>query len=72
MLVINLFNLTVGVCTTSSNIQKFFILLTYFIYVFCIYLATNSEFRPIQHPMISFFYNRGHKCLLRGTNWVFK
>ena len=32
---------------------------------------TNSEFRPKQHTMIS-FYNGDWKCLLRGTNWGFK
>jgi hypothetical protein len=25
----------------------------------------------LQHKLIGFF-NRGEKCLLRGTNWVFK
>ena len=25
----------------------------------------------LQHKLIS-FYNRDEKCLLRGTNWVFK
>ena len=34
--------------------QKFFILLTQFIYKFYMYLATNSEIRPMQHPVISF------------------
>jgi hypothetical protein len=24
------------------------------IYTFCMYLATNGEFRPLRHPMISF------------------
>ena len=59
MLVINLFNLTVGVCTTSSNIHKLFILLTNFTYMFCMCLATNSEFRPMEHPMISLFITEG-------------
>jgi len=67
MLLINLLNLPVSVCTDCSNIQKIFILLTRFIYTFYMYIATNSEFRPMQHPMIS-FYNRDRKCLLRGTN----
>jgi len=41
------------------------------IYVFCIYLRTNSNLCPLQHKLIG-FYNRDEKCLLRGTNWVCK
>ena len=41
------------------------------IHVFCIYLRTNSDLRHLQHKLIG-FYNRDEKCLLRGTNWVFK
>ena len=41
------------------------------IYVFCIYLRTNSDLCHLQHKLIG-FYNRGEKCLLHGTNWVFK
>ena len=41
------------------------------IYVFCIYLRTNSYLSHLQHKLIG-FYNRDEKCLLRGTNWVFK
>ena len=40
-------------------------------YVFCIYLRTNSDLCHLQHKLIG-FYNRDEKCLLRGTNWVFK
>ena len=40
------------------------------IYVFCIYLRTNSDLCHLQRKRIG-FYNRGGKCLLRGTNWVF-
>ena len=68
---INLLSLAISVCATSSNIQKFFILLTQFVYTFCMYLATNSEFRPTRHPMAC-SYNRVRKCLQRGTNWGFK
>ena len=38
---------------------------------FCIYLRTNSDLCHLQHKLIG-FYNRGGKCLQRGTNWVFK
>jgi len=41
------------------------------IYVFCIYLRTNSDLCHIQHKLIG-FYNRDEKCLQRGTDWVFK
>ena len=41
------------------------------IYVFCIYLRTNSDLCQLQHKLIE-FYNWEEKCLLRGTNWVFK
>ena len=39
--------------------------------VFCTYLRTNSDLCHLQHKLIG-FYNRDEKCLLRGTNWVFK
>ena len=41
------------------------------IYVFCIYLRTNSDLCHLQHKLIG-FYNRDEKCLLLGTYWVFK
>jgi len=41
------------------------------IYVFRIYLRTNSDLCHLQHKLIG-FYNRDEKCLLCGTNWVFK
>ena len=34
-------------------------------------IRTDSDFCFRQHQPIG-FYNRGGKCLLRGTNWVFK
>jgi len=40
------------------------------IYVFCIYLRTNSELCHLQHKLIG-FYNRDEKYLQRGTDWVF-
>jgi hypothetical protein len=40
------------------------------IYVFCIYLRTNSDLCHLQHKLIG-FYNLGEKCLLRGTDWFF-
>jgi len=41
------------------------------IYVFCIYLRTNSDLCHLQHKVIG-FYNRDEKCLQHGTDWVFK
>ena len=49
--------------------QQLYTLLT--LYLFCIYVRTNSEFCPIQLKVIG-FYNRDEKRLMRGTNWVFK
>ena len=50
------------------NIQQLYILPTLYL---CIYLRTNSDLCHLQHKLIG-FYNRDEKCLLRGTNWVFK
>ena len=41
------------------------------IYVFCIYLRTNSDLCHLQHKLIG-FYNREEKCLQGGTDRVFK
>jgi len=41
------------------------------IYVFCIYLRTNSDLCHIDLKIIG-FYNRVEKRLLHGTVWVFK
>jgi len=41
------------------------------IYVFCIYLRTNSDLCRLQYKLIG-FYNRDENCLQRGTDWVFK
>ena len=39
--------------------------------MFCICLRTNSDLCHLDHKLTG-FYNRDEKCLLRGTNWVFK
>jgi len=51
------------------NIQQLYALST--LYVFCIYLRTNSDLCHLQHKLIG-FYNPVEKYLQRGTNWVFK
>jgi hypothetical protein len=43
----------------------------YCIYVFCIYLGTNSDLCHLQHKLFC-FYDRDEKCLQRSTDWVFK
>ena len=52
------------------NIQQLYVL-PHCVYVFCIYLRTNSDLCHLQHKLIG-FYNRDKKCLQRGTDWVFK
>jgi hypothetical protein len=34
-------------------------------------MRTNSDLCHLQHKLIG-FYNGDEKCLLRGTDWVFK
>ena len=53
------------------NFQQLYVLPTRCIYVFCIYLRTNSVLCHLQHKLIG-FYNRDEKCLQCGTDWVFK
>jgi hypothetical protein len=67
---LNSLSLLVMWCTNRFNIQEFYIL-PHWICVFCIYLRTNSDLCHLHHKLIG-FYNRGEKCLLWGTVWVFK
>jgi hypothetical protein len=53
------------------NIQRFYALPIHCIYVFCIYLRTNSDLCHLHHKLIG-FYNRDENWFLRGTNWEFK
>ena len=39
-------------------------------YMFCIYLRTNSDLCHLQYKLIG-FYKPHEKCSLRGTTWVF-
>ena len=68
---VNLLNPTGHVMHQQFNIQQLYVLPTHCIYVFCIYLRTNSDLCHLQHKLIGVYY-RDEKCLLRGTNWVFK
>ena len=60
----------VTICTTSLTFNNC-TLCPQCIYVFCIYLRTNSDLCHLLHKLIG-FYNRDEKCLQRGTDWGFK
>ena len=63
----NIFNLLKH---QQFNIQQLYALPT--LYLCVLYLSEkNSDLCHLQHKLIG-FYNRDEKCLLRGTNWVFK
>ena len=66
---INLSKPTGYVMHQQFNIQQLYVLPT--LYLFFIYPRSNSDLRHLQHKLIG-FYNRDEKCLLRGTNSVFK
>jgi hypothetical protein len=57
-------------CTTSLTFNNN-TLCPHCIYVFCIYLRTDSDLCLLQYKLIG-FYNRDETCLQRGTDWVFK
>ena len=63
-------SLLVTWCTTSLTFNNCR-LCPHCVYVFCIYLRTNSDLCHLQLKLIG-FYNRDEKCLQRGTDWVFK
>ena len=66
---INLLKPTRYVMHQQFNIQQLYVLPTLCLCV--LYLSENSDLCHLQHKLIG-FYNRDEKCLLRGTNWVFK
>jgi len=52
------------------NIQQLYALPT--LYLFVLYLSENKQrLVPLYHKLTG-FYKRDEKCLLRGTNCVFK
>jgi hypothetical protein len=55
--------------TTRMNIQKFFLMLTQYIYVLWMDFRANNYFH-IDHQL-SNFYNRDGACLLHGTSWFY-
>ena len=60
------YSLLVTWCTNSLTFNNC-TLCPQCIYVFCVYLRTNSDLCHLQHKLIG-FYNRDEKCLQRGTN----
>ena len=44
-----MYRTVVTICITRFNINKFYVLPTQCIYVFCVDLRTNSDYFPIQH-----------------------
>ena len=67
---LNFSSLLVTWCTNSLTFNNC-TFCPHCIYVFCIYLRTNSDLCHLQHKLIG-FYNRDEKCLQSGTDWVFK
>ena len=65
---LNILNPNGHVMHQQFNIQQLYVLPTLYL---CVYLGTNSDLCHLQHKLIG-FYNRDEKCLLRGTNWLFK
>ena len=63
-------SLAVSLRTASFNIQNFYMVLA-LRSVFCTDLRTDNNLCCRRHELIG-FYNRGGKCLQRGTDWVFK
>jgi len=52
------------------NIQQLHVLLHNALMCF-VFMRTNSDLCHLHHTLAG-FYNRDEKCLLRGTNWIFK
>jgi len=65
--ILNFYSLPVTICTTSLTFNNC-TFCPHSIYVFCIYLRTNSDLCQLLHKLIG-FYNRDEKCLQRGTDW---
>ena len=68
--ILNLSKLTGYVMHQQFNIQQLYVLPT--LYLCVLYLSENKQrLVPLYRKLIG-FYNRDEKCLLRGTDWVFK
>ena len=62
-------SLAVSLHKTRLKIKKFYMVFA-LRWVFCTDLRTDSDFCFMLHQQVC-FYNRGGRCLLRGTNWFF-
>jgi hypothetical protein len=62
------YSLAVSLLTTRFNIKKILHGARFALSVFCSDLRIERDFGFIYHKLIG-FYNRGGKCLLRGTDW---
>ena len=71
MQTLNILKPTGHVIHQQFNIQQLYAVPTHCIYVLCIYLRTNSDLCHLQHKLFG-LCNRDEKCLLLGTNWIFK
>ena len=62
----------VSVCTATLNTEIFFTFLTQCIYMLCIYVATNSQFSPMQHSInvIASVYCVVRTAALNRTDYV--
>ena len=67
---INLLKPTGHVRHQQFNIQQLYVLPT--MYLCVLYLSENKQRLVPPTAKLVGFYNRDEKCLLRGTNWVFK
>ena len=47
--ILNYYGPVVTLCTTSFNVQKFYVRPTQYIFVFCMDLTTYDDYFPIQH-----------------------
>ena len=68
--VFNLLKPTGHVMSQQFNIQQFYILPTLYLFFIFIWEQT-ATCATLKHKLIG-FCNRDEKCLLRGTNWIFK
>jgi hypothetical protein len=71
-IVLNLSKPTGHVMHQQFNIRQLYVL-PHTLYLGVLYLSENKQ-RIVSTYSINWlvFYNRDEKCLLRGTNWVFK
>jgi len=71
-LILNSFNLLkpMVTCINKFNIEELYILPTPYL---CVLYSYHNNQRLLPHiPYTDWFYNWDEKCLLRGTNWIFK